>query len=327
MPIAYRTSGQPIYADDYNRLQEKVASILGAGGGIYGTDYGYGQTLQSSQVIEPTVGVPNTGDLVTKEQMNQLRTDIMKVWYHQTSDEFPLNTVTVTDTVTAGGTNTVLSEEVSKTYNDYTFVVNSIDTNRRIAAPTAMTLQSDIAVYQVSNWNNFKTHDVTVTFLDSNHRRYFFNAGGEIRIAASLNGSWNVNTKSYVWQQLLGQAGVYICGYNINTQLTSAPQQLFYTSPTSSAVYSENYYKIVGSSLSSNTIFFRIVFHDVDVGDQQNAGAQPGPAEDENVNGTTSSTISLYYPTGVVVDPELGTTMDGVKINKPTITSIQGTVY
>ena len=78
MPITTRTAQEKIFAEDYNRLQQKVTSILGQGGGIYGTDYGYGQPTVSTQVIGATSPDNNTGDLVTIEQMNNLRIDIMK---------------------------------------------------------------------------------------------------------------------------------------------------------------------------------------------------------------------------------------------------------
>jgi hypothetical protein len=323
MPITAKTTGNTIFADDYNKLQEKVKSILGAGGGIYGNDYGYGQTVKSSQVIGATSPNNNTGDLVTVEQMNDLRMDIMTCWQHQTTDIFPINSVTSIDTVSAGDTSAPLLGQDNKTYNDYIFCVNYIDTNRLTASPTAMSLISGKAELGFTNWNNFKTHDVTVTFLDSSHKRYFFNAGGEIRISAVHAGSFIVNSKAWSWQQLLANAGVLTYKYTDNVAISSAPTVLLNKTATNSVVYAENYYKILGSAPASNTLFFRIIFHDVDVGDRVGAGAPV----DENVSGTTTSSISLYYPTGTVQDPEDSQYYEGVKLEQPTITSLQGTVY
>ena len=323
MPITTRAAEATIFADDYNRLQEKVTSILGQGGGIYGTDYGYGQTVVSSQVIGATSPNNNTGDLVTVQQMNDLRIDIMKCWQHQTADGFPLHSVNTTDTVEAGDVSAPISSSGNKTYNDYTWVVNYIDTNRLVASPSAMSLISGKAELAFTNWNNFRTHDVTVTFTDSNHKRYFFNAGGEIRISASHAGSYATNSKSWTWQQLLSNAGILTYKYTDNVAISSAPSVLLNKNATTSAVYGENYYKILGSAPSSNTLFFRMIFHDVDVGDRVGAGAPV----DENVSGTTTSSVSIYYPTGSVVDPEDATTYTGVTLNQPVVSSLQGTVY
>lgn len=326
MPITTRAAEATIFAEDYNRLQEKVTSILGQGGGIYGTDYGYGQTILSSQVIGATAPNNNTGDLVTVQQMNDLRIDIMKCWQHQTSDAFPLHSVNTTDTVEAGDVSSPLSSSSNKTYNDYTWVVNYIDTNRLTASPSSMSLIADKATLSFSNWNNFITHDVTVTFTDSNHKRYFFNAGGEIRINAVHSGSHSVNSKPWAWQNLLSSAGVLVYKYTDNVGSTSAPAVLANYTQNNSVVYGENYYKIIGSAPSSNTLFFRMIFHDVDTGDQQ-GGFQPGPAVDENVTGTTTSSISIYYPTGTAVDPEDAASYTGVTLAQPVVTSLQGTVY
>jgi hypothetical protein len=326
MPITTRAADTTIFAEDYNRLQEKVTSILGQGGGIYGTDYGYGQTILSSQVIGATSPNNNTGDFVTSQQMNDLRIDIMKCWQHQTSDAFPINSVLTSDTIEAGDVSSPISGVNNKTYNDYTFVVNYIDTNRLTASPSAMSLITDKAALSFTNWNNFKTHDVTVSFTDSNHKRYFFNAGGEIRISAVHSGSHVVNSKPWAWQNLLSASGVLIYKYTDYAASSSAPAILANYTQNNSVVYGENYYKVLGSAPASNTLFFRMIFHDVDTGDQQ-GGVQPGPAVDENVTGTTTSSVSIYYPTGTAVDPENGTSHTGVTLSQPVVTSLQGTVY
>jgi len=328
MPIAYRVVGNTIYASDYNRLQEKISSILGAGGGSYGFDYGYGQPLASSQVIGSTASNNNTGDLVTVKQMNDLRLDIMKCWHHQTMEPFPLSTVATDDVVRSGPLTDAVLGQVNQSYNDFTFCVNQVDANRLFVNPAAMSLIANKVEMSFTNWNNYKTHEITVTFSDSNHRRYFFNAGGEIRITASHPGSYTINTKSWVWQTLLANAGMVRFNYDNNrAAVSSAPAILFYKSASgSSVVYAENYYKVLVASPADNVLLFRIIFHDVDVGDQV-GGSQPGPPVDENVTGTTKSTMSLYYPSGIVVDPEDNQAYNSVVLNQPLITSLQGSVY
>lgn len=315
MPIAYRSAGVTIHADDYNRLQEKVQSLLGAGGGIYGIDYGYGQTVHSSQV--------QSGSMVTAEQLNNLRIDILKLWQHQTIAVFPVNSVDLNDVVQAGSATESLADGENKTYNDYTFAVNQVDTNRLQVNASAMTLVASAATYSFSNWNNFKTHDITITFDDSSHRRFFFNTGGQIRISANLAGSWATGSKPGVWQNLLSSVGTYVFTYPENQTISSAPQILVLKSPIAGGVYSENYYKIIGSAISSNILLFRVIFHDVDVGDQTGIGG----GVDENVSGTTVSTASIYHASGSPIDPENSESIVGVRVKSPIVASAQGTVY
>lgn len=323
MPINYKASGATIYAEDYNRLQTKVAAILGQGGGIHGADYGYGQTIKSSQVSA-------VNDLVTVEQMNNLRQDIMTCWFHQTSDAFPLLSVASTDTITAGAgtTSAIISEAVNKTYNDYTWVVNKIDIERLSATPGSMNLVNDKASMSFSNWNSYRVHEVVVTFIDSNHKRYFFNSGGEIRLQSQHVGSFPSTSKPYIWQELLSSAGVTKFGYDDYISSTSAPSVLLLENPNASAVYAENYYKIYSSAPSASTLLFKIVFNDADTGDRPvNSGPPPyGALVDENVTGTTKSTLSIYYPSMTYVDPRAtANSYTGVTLTVPNTTSRQGT--
>lgn len=320
MPIGYRVTGTTIYADDYNRLQSKVAAILGQGGGVFGADYGYGQPVTSSQVVG-SGGTPNSGDLVTAEQMNNLRIDIMKCWYHITSDDFVISPVSTTDEIEAGSASKTLGAAINKTYNDYTYAVNYIDTNRRTAHASAMNLVNEKVQKTFSNWNNFRSHDMTVTFKDSNHRRYFFNAGGEIRVTAQHTGTWVASSKSFIWQKLLADSGVVTFDFDDNIDATTAPKSLLYKTPTTSAVYAENYYRVSASAITQNQIFVRAVFHDVDVGDRTGLGG----STDEDVIGTTVNSMGVYFPKQTFTNN--GNTYTGVTVDMPTVTSVQGTVY
>lgn len=318
MPILTVAQGATIYADDYNRMQTKVAAILGQGGGVNGADYGYGQTLTSSQVVSSGSN-PGSGDLVTAQQLNDLRLDILKCWLHQTGDTFPLAEVAITDVVTAGSSSSALSGTINKNYNDYIWAVNTIDTNRLQANPATMALQVDAATQSYSDWNNFRVNDVTVTYNDPNARRYFFNTGGEIRLSSSHVGSSTAGTKSYNWQQILANAGVISITSSDVDSLTSAPVTI-YEGHGSGSVYAENYYKVQASSPNDSQLMFKIIFHDVDTGDQTGVGA----AVDENVEGTTTSSVSIYYPSHSFTDNS--ETFTGVTLATPTVSSTEGTL-
>ena len=68
---------------------------------------------------------------------------------------------------------------------------------------------------------------------------------------------------------------------------------------------------------------FRVIFHDVDVGDQTGIGG----GVDENVSGTTISTASIYHASGSPIDPENSESIVGVRVKSPIVASAQGTVY
>ena len=63
---------------------------------------------------------------------------------------------------------------------------------------------------------------------------------------------------------------------------------------------------------------FKIIFHDVDAGDQTGIGA----AVDENVSGVTSSSVGVYYPSHSFTDNSINHT--GVTLESPTLSSAQG---
>ena len=71
--MATVASGDTITAAQYNDLQSRVNSIMGTGSG----QSGYGQALASAQV--------STGNVVTAEHMDNLRTDINKACLLYTS--------------------------------------------------------------------------------------------------------------------------------------------------------------------------------------------------------------------------------------------------
>ena len=73
------SAGNTIEATDYNTLQSKIATILGNG---QATDnFGYGQSVTSSQVSGPGVSTP--GDTVTHTQLRELYDDMETAWVHQ----------------------------------------------------------------------------------------------------------------------------------------------------------------------------------------------------------------------------------------------------
>lgn len=288
------TVGSIIQDSDFNSLQSRIGAIMGTGSGTLG----YGQTLASSSVV--------AGTTITATHFNNLYTDISKAYVHQNGTlPTTLASVSIGDTIganTSSGTNSTL-----KGVNDLETVLASVEASPLVVSASQASVESKLTSQRTTAWNGTITHVFTVTFSDANHRRYFFNTGGEIRISASLTGG--SGAKDTDWATMLTNMGTIKLNYTEtvstgtgtgsaigNYDITSSSQTIF--TKTGSGVYAENSYVVKVLQLSTSQIQFTIEFQDNDAGDLQDVG---GTAIDENVTGTLTSTISQYRATGSYV--------------------------
>lgn len=273
--------GSLITASDYNAIQSKIATILGNGV----AQSGYGQVLNSSQVpIEKTI---NSNDIEV------LRLDSIKAYAHQTGSLPALPTVSIGD------------EIPYSVYQTYATVANSIYTNKNlINIATQASVENKLTSSRSTIWGGVSTvqkisHEFSVIFSSVDARRHFFNAGGEIRFAASIiNGT---GAKVNAWAGMFTSMGIVKFSYNAtsassgtgtsigNFNLVSAYQTVFIKSGTST--YSDNYISIKAKGDQSiNVVSFLIEFYD-----------GISNLYDEAVNGTITSSVSQLRPTGVYV--------------------------
>lgn len=284
--------GSRVRAADYNAIQGKVALVLGNGTG----NYGYGQSLTSSQVA--------VGDLIRAVQWNQLRTDLLKARQHQTG-------VDETSNLTLASTSSVISEALRAQYDN---MADTVTANRLAVASNQGTLENVVSPYQrTSAWNGTLTHTCTVTFASYDAARHFFNAGGNFQISASRTGG-NSGSKNNTWTLMLSQMGTITMNYTTTVcgdpsataqtfpigfySLTNSNQMIFRKQAPAGA-YAENDYFIY-ARLDGSSIVFSIVFEDEDAGDLNNPspGFPPGPVQDEDVDGTLTSYVQMFRPTG-----------------------------
>ena len=273
--------GSLITASDYNVIQSKVGNVLGNGVG----QTGYGQILNSSQVpVDKTI---------TSNDMEVLRLDAVKAHAHQTGSLPVLPTVSVGD------------EIPYSVYGTYSTVADNIYVNKNlINIATQASVENKISSSRSTIWGGVSTvqkltHEISVTFASVDSRRHFFNAGGEIRFAATIiNGT---GAKTNAWVSMLTAMANVKFSYNATTassgtgssignfNLTSLYQTVYVKNGTST--YSDNYLSIKakGDQLS-NVATFMVEFYD-------------GTSNfyDEAVNGTITSTISQLRPTGIYV--------------------------
>ena len=282
--------GTKILASDYNVVQSAVATVLGTGSGTLG----YGQTVNSSQIV----GSP----IITAAQWNNLLTDITNTYLHQGS---PGN-LSVPSAPVAGTTKVTAAD-----YSKYLALSNAITTNANITPPVGQASLTTLTTgIRTTAWNGTITHTVTLTFSTEQTARFFFNSGGQLRIAASLTGypTDGSYAKDQDWNMLLANMGTITMNYNscacsgsynILTsdigfyQLTTSQTNIFRKS-TSSPTYTPNRYDIfanVDSVSAPRILTLQIQFEDL---------SAPGGyyGIDENIEGTLSSVVQAYYATG-----------------------------
>jgi hypothetical protein len=169
-------------------------------------------------------------------------------------------------------------------------------------------------------WNGTIVHQVTVDFGSANAARHFFNAGGELRVRATLAGA--SDPISTDWATLLTNAGTIKMNYTATVStgsgtgssigyydLTTANQQIF--TKGGSGTYSANDYTVYArcdvannSTGTARYVYFRIEFNDDKVGN---------PIFDEDVTGTLTSFVEHLRPTG-----------PNVQLPRPTYTTTAG---
>lgn len=312
--------GDSITAAQYNGLQSRITQVLGNGSG----NFGYGQSVASSQISAPTSPGAGDGDTVTAAQLDNIRSDMNKAWVHQTGANIPIKNIDVGDVIGADVTGTDIIYQVGSEnysvdsadntggFNDYLAKMDELETNRFDIDPGEDTIADLITDTRTTSWNGTINCTFQATFTSADARRHFFNSGGEIRLSsAGANGS---GTKSADWSTIISNPGQIQFGYNYTTitgsssgvtlgtignyDLTATYQQIFEKQGTA-AVYAENRYRISARATNSTTIQFLIEFEDNDAGDQRAIPPGPfGPAQDEDVNLDVTVTLATRRASG-----------------------------
>jgi len=272
--------GQIITASRYNIMQARIQSILGNGNG----EFGYGQALQSLPLA------PN--QQVNASHMTVLKTDLTKAFVHQNGTLPTLITVNINDEVK--DSDSVQYENIS---------LSIFNNKNNIFIATQASVEVKINSSRTTQWGGAAQpqsifHEFNVIFNSADHRRHFFNAGGEIRINSSLTGG--SGAKNSEWIGMLSAMGTIRFDYTSTTassgittnignfDLTSTYQTIFNKPGT--GVYSDNNY-ILKARANSNQVTFLIEYYD---------GLTT--LLDEPVTGTITSSISQLRPTGVYVE-------------------------
>ena len=271
--MSYAQNGL-IEATDFNTLvganPETSANKLNTVWATGGTTAGYGQTAVSQVADGDTV--------IATGQWNALVANTASAAAHSGSS------ITSVTAPTSGGTVTYLSAIPTN--------LTTIYTNRRNAASVGSTSSSTAT--RSSSWENGLTFTHTVTFASGDAARYFFNAGGQIKMTASHPTGSGINL---LFSDLASNAGtlvqsapnsgtVSIAGVNYsgisrvggggNTPTIDANKGYFGLSTSNATVYTQTASSGPSGYLSS---FIRYI--------TKSNGAQGS-------NGDTGSVVTIY---------------------------------
>jgi len=279
--------GQLIQNTDYNSIRTVVNSVMGTGTG------GYGQTLASSDVSQ--------GATITAVQWLNLRTDMVKARQHQIGSAVGSSSATDGRNLVLPASGLTITEALRAQFSAF---ATTIDSNKRTidADNVGGQFSADglVTTTRASAWNGTLTNTVTISFSDANHPRYYFNAGGKIRISANITTG---TSKNNTWNTMFTQMGEFVMDYT-NTAYTGSSatgsaigwedlttsNQIIGQKAAPSGSYAENLYVIrARKSVDDTQIILTIEFQDNDVGDTQT---------DEDVQPTLNSVIAQYRPSG-----------------------------
>lgn len=317
--MAY-TAGDTILDDEYNTFVTgdaagtgthtvaNVNSVWGAGSG----DKGWGQSS--------TISAVSAGTTISATQWNNFLGRIETLAAHQGSTVTDYTALTTGDTITAYST---VATDLSTVYN-----------NRFNCAAVGTGINSSSA--RTTAWNPTVDTTQQLAFSSADTMRYFFNAGGTVRLSFSRSGGTS-NDKNTEWTDLCSRAGtVWFSGSASHTvagqaltgttkvggntggtgsavsnidfhDLTGSFQQIF-IQYADTAPYTANYIK-VEALVSGANIQFRTTFQDdaADTGNPTYPLAGTNPASLDVIDGTLTVSVSAVPPATTYISNTWGT--------------------
>lgn len=320
--------GGNVEATEYNDYVARVNAILGIGTG----KGGYGIAMANTG--QAVVGTTN----IAAVQWTGLRTDLNLIYSHQTNSATSVGEIITGNIIGADVSNvgtgstvlrdnptdtfTVVNPDADKGVNDFSVLFAAIEANPETVFASHLVLESKITpatsgASYTSGWQSL-TAEVNVSFAGGavcknnagasvtatgdDHRRHFFNTGGEIRFStAGTNGS---TTKDSDWSTMLSNFGTITFKNSATTttgtatvgagfgseDLTTSYQQIAIKFGSDS-LYAENSIKVEAKHNNSGVITFKFSWTDADSGD---------PGTDETVNLDIDLTMSQVRCNGPI---------------------------
>jgi predicted RecA/RadA family phage recombinase len=276
---------------DYNEIQTIVNNVFGVGS----SDYGYGQSVTSSQVSQNAI--------VTVTQWNSLRNDLLKSRQHQSGVDESGNL----------GLPTLDIRLANADRAAYLSMANLIKNNRLVTPPSGeASFVTLTTANRASGWNSSTNHTVTIEFATANRLRWFFNSGGNFQLSAALTNYLITGDSRLVnesWATLLTNMGTIKLTNNSTTttgtgtpatsigfiNLTSTNQLIFSKLVEGGNQYTPNQYNLYARISGGSALIFTPSWSYTDAG---NDGVY---RIFEPVIGTLTSTCQMYIASGANV--------------------------
>ena len=199
--MAYQ-AGDTILDDEYNTFIQGGASAVNHSVANVNTLWGSG-TSDKGYGQSTTLSTVSAGTTITATQWVNLLNRISTIASHQNSSITAISNPSVGDTISA--------------YAALSSNLTTITTNRGNAAANGSDITTNGTRTSTTTWDVSATITRTVTFSSATAARYFFNAGGMIRISNSLTGT-SGDAKSLEWADLLSKCGTIVTTGGTATQ-------------------------------------------------------------------------------------------------------------
>lgn len=310
--MAYIT-GDLILDDHYNGFATSVNGVWGAGS----VDSGYGQST--------TIAGVSVGTEISAAQWATLLARITSAAAHQGTAITSITAPTAGNTISA--------------YSALAGNITAIQNARRNAAANGTDITAGGVGQRTTGWVTAITMTYTITFASAAAARYFFNAGGQIRLSTARSGG-SAHAKNSRWTELctaMGTiaitngagtstiAGTAYTGTNkiggsgtvttLNSaigyyDLTTADQEVF-RQYSSTSPYTANYIRVLvrGSvAAPAPTVYVTVIFQD-------DAADDSIPSSLDVIDGTLQTTMVLRPPSTTYISNSWGTPTMSVAVS------------
>ena len=303
------SAGNIIVDDDYNIFAtgnaagtgdnsvNNINTILGTGTG----DKGYGQST--------TLAAVSAGATVSATSWANLLARNTTLASHQGTTITSISAPSTGDTIAA--------------YAALSANIDAVNTNRNNAAAEGS--DSTVTTSTTTAWNNSSVLTKTFTFASANQARYFFNAGGQIRLSWSRSGGTS-STQNTTWTNLLSAAGTLVltgaaASKTINGVAYTGLTKIGGSGTPTTLATTEGYYALDGTpSLNfkqvpsspyganeievSFSVSGSVLTIYTDLSDDY---SPPDPASPDNVDGTLSQVSTIRLPSTTHLTASWGT--------------------
>ena len=312
------SAGNTILDDDYNTFANGTGGLAGLNpvwsNGL-GSTYGWGQSGDIASVA--------AGATVTATQWTNLLNRMNTIADHENTTITAITNPSAGDTIAA--------------YSALQTNIDAVYANRLNAHANGTDLTTNGTTTTTSTWSTSAITEKTITFGSADEKKYFFNAGGHIRMSFSLTGG--SDAKSADWASLLTATGtivlactgtnpanIIIAGttYNGTTKIggsgtpvtiasttgnnqLSGINTLIFKQYSTAYLYSANFIQIQAKAASSTAITFTVGLYD-DAADETAPAGTGGTGDDlDIVDGTLTMTTIIRPPSTTYISNTWGT--------------------